>query len=115
MQDWVRSVMQLRDRTPVLQKGKLQTLLADKDSLAFVRAMDTTRGCGVGTAEERYLVVVNNGDAAEDVAVPNAANAVTGCSRYTAVIEDGAAAQVVDGSLQVHLPKQTIGVFRAEQ
>jgi glycosidase len=115
MQAWVRTLMQLRDRTSVLQTGKLRTLLADKDSLAFVRAMDTTGNCTTKPAEARYLVVVNNSAAATEVAVPNAANAVMGCSHYTAVIEDGAVASLINGKLQVHLPAQTIGVFRAER
>ncbi len=115
MQDWVRTLMQLRDRTPVLQTGELQTVLADEQTLAFVRAMKTEENCATAPSSVRYLVVVNNSVRAKDVVVPSAANPLTGCSRYSSMVEDGAAAEFEADKLRVHLPGQTIGVFEVQR
>jgi len=42
------------------------------------------------------------------------ANTVTGCAHCTSMLPDGATAQVIAGKLQVHLPGQEIGIFRAQ-
>ena len=114
MHNWVQTLMQLRDHTPELQTGKLQTLVADKDSLAFVRAMDTTGNCKTAPQDGRYLIVVNNSSSPADIFVPSTVNAVSGCTHYTSILQRGVAAQFIAGKLQVHLSGQEIGIFQAQ-
>jgi neopullulanase len=114
MHHWVETLMQLRKQTPVLQSGQLQVLLADKDSLAFVRAEDVEKSCTTAPAAVRYVVVVNNSLSPQDVIVATTANAVTGCTHYTLALQNRASARMIAGKLQVHLPGQEIGIFRAE-
>ena len=112
MHVWVTTLMELRESTAALQTGQLQMLLADKDSLAFVRSEDMAGNCG--TAAARYVVIVNNSATPQTVAVPVAANALTGCAHFTSMLQNGAAAQVVGDKLQVQLPGEEIGIFRAQ-
>jgi hypothetical protein len=106
--------MQLRLHTPVLQTGQLQTLLANKDFLAFARTPDIAGDCMTTPAAERYVIVVNNSPSPQDVTLTTSTNTVTGCAHYTSMLPDGATAQVIAGKLQVHLPGQEIGIFRAQ-
>jgi hypothetical protein len=106
--------MQLRQHTPVLQTGELQTLLADKDSLAFARARDVAGNCTTAPAAERYVVVVNNSPNPQDVTVSTAATTVAGCTHYTSMLRNGVSMQTIEGKLQVHLPGQEIGIFQAQ-
>jgi glycosidase len=115
MQDWVRSLIQLRDRTPELQTGKLRTLLANDSTLAFVRAMQTGTGCSTAPTDVRYLVVVNNSMQGSSVDLLTAGNALAGCNHFSAAVEDGASATLADGKLEAHLPAQTIGIFRVQR
>jgi glycosidase len=114
MHHWVETVMQLREHTPALQSGQLEMLLADKDSLAFARTEETTGNCMTAPAVARYFVVVNNSTKPQDIAVPITASTLNGCTRYTSVLQDGAAAQVSAGKLQVHLPGEEIEIFSAQ-
>jgi neopullulanase len=114
MHTWVETLMQLRQHTPVLQTGQLQTLLADKDSLAFARTPDMAGNCTTAPDAERYIVVANNSASPQDITVATDASTLTGCTRYTAMLQNGAAAQAIAGTLQVHLPGQEIGIFRAQ-
>jgi glycosidase len=114
MHSWVETLMQLREHTAVLQTGRLQVLLTDKDSLVFARTPDIEGNCTTAPAAERYVVVVNNSANPQDVTVATDANAVTGCTHYTSMLQDGLAAQVIAGKLQVHLPGQEMGIFRAQ-
>jgi hypothetical protein len=104
----------LRLHTPVLQNGKQQTLLADKDTFAFVRSQDVARNCATAPSDERYLIVVNNDVSPRDITLPAESNAVAGCSRYTPVLPNKAGAEVVAGKLTIHLSGQDIGIFRAQ-
>jgi glycosidase len=114
MHAWVTTLMALRASTPALENGKLQLLLADKDSLAFVRSEDVVGNCRTAAGTARYVVVVNNSAEARTVAVPVDANALTGCGRFTSMLKDGAAAQVSGDKLQVQLPGEEIGIFQAQ-
>jgi glycosidase len=114
MHTWVETLMQLRLHTPVLQTGQLQTLLANKDFLAFARTPDIAGDCMTTPAAERYVIVVNNSPSPQDVTLTTSTNTVTGCAHYTSMLPDGATAQVIAGKLQVHLPGQEIGIFRAQ-
>ena len=114
MHTWVEALMQLRQHTPVLQTGELQTLLADKDSLAFARARDVAGNCTTAPAAERYVVVVNNSPNPQDVTVSTAATTVAGCTHYTSMLRNGVSMQTIEGKLQVHLPGQEIGIFQAQ-
>lgn len=113
MYSWVKTLMQMRDRTPELQTGELETLLADEDSLAFVRSPDSHANCTSAPSQMRYLIVANNGTSQADVVVPTSANSVTGCTHFKSLLHNGTAARSIDGKLTVHLPGQGIGVFQA--
>jgi glycosidase len=114
MHAWVTTLMALRASTPALENGKLQLLLADKDSLAFVRSEDVVGNCRTAAGTARYVVVVNNSAEARTVAVPVDANALTGCGRFASMLKNGAAAQVSGDKLQVQLPGEEIGIFQAQ-
>jgi glycosidase len=114
MHTWVTTLMGLRERTPALQTGQLQMLLADKNSLAFARTEDMAGNCRTAAAAARYVVVVNNSVNPQSVAVPVDANTLTGCTHYTSMLKDGASAQITGDKLQVQLPGEEIGIFRAQ-
>jgi glycosidase len=114
MHHWVESLMQLRAQTPVLQSGQLQVLLADKDSLAFVRNEDAGKSCTAAPAAARYFVVANNSLKPQGISVPIASSALNGCMKFTSALQDGAMVQVSAGTLLVRLPGEAIGIFRAE-
>ncbi len=113
MHAWVETLMELRARTPVLQTGQLQMLLADKDSLAFARTEDMAGGCRTAGAAARYVVVVNNSAKLQSIVIPVAANTLAGCAHYTSMLKNGAAAQMTGGELRVQLPGEEIGIFQA--
>lgn len=114
MHDWVQALMQLRLHAPALQKGPQQTLLADKDTLAFVRGPEAAHTCTIAPKENRYVIVVNNDLSAQDISVPVGSSSVAGCTRYVSAFPNQAAATLVAGRLQVHLPAQEIGIFQAQ-
>jgi glycosidase len=114
MHAWVTTLMTLRERTPALETGQLQMLIADKDSLAFVRAEDVAGDCRAAAGVARYVVVVNNSVNPRSVAVPVDANTLTGCGHFTSMLQNGATAQVSGVVLQVQLPGEEIGIFRAQ-
>ena len=114
MHHWVESLMKLREQTPVLQSGQLQVLLADKDSLAFVRDEDAGKSCAAVPAAARYFVVANNSPKPQGIAVPIASSALNGCTKFTSALQDGTTVQVSAGTLQVQLPGEAIGIFQAQ-
>jgi glycosidase len=114
MHDWVETMMQLRLHTPVLQAGREQTLLADKDTFAFVRAMDVTGDCKTAPAADRIVVVVNNDSAPHDIVLSTDTGAIAGCMRYTPMLQKDGLPQVSDGKLMIHLGGQEMGMFRAQ-
>jgi glycosidase len=113
MHAWVESVMQLRMHTPALQWGQQQTLLADKDSLAFSRSIDGTGNCVTEPNSERYLIVVNNDPAPRDITLILDSNPLAGCTHFETALPNQATADDAGGKLRVHLAGQEIGVFRA--
>jgi glycosidase len=114
MHTWVTTLMALRESTPALETGQLQVLLADKDSMAFARAEDIAGNCSTAAAAARYVVVVNNSVNPQSVAVPVAANTLTGCGHFTSMLQNGAEAHVNGETLLVQLPGEEIGIFRAQ-
>lgn len=113
MHDWVQTLMQLRLHAPALQTGHQQMLLADKNTLAFVRGPEASRACTATPKEDRYVVVVNNDLNPQDIAVPIGSSTLAGCTSYPSALADQAGATLVDGKLKLHLPAQEIGIFRA--
>jgi len=114
MHTWVQTVMQLRLHTPVLQKGQQQTLLANTNSFAFVRALDISGNCTSAPSAGRYVIVVNNDAQPKDIDLPTAANAITGCTHFTSALSADATAHMEPGKLTIHLPAQEIGIFQAQ-
>ncbi len=105
MHAWVTALFQLRKGSAALTAGKLRVLLADEKTLAVMRGPEAS--CAVDAKSERYVVVVNNDAAAQDVEVPVDA----GCTQFRPAL--GGAAGVLDGGkLRVHLGGQEMELFR---
>ncbi len=113
MKQWVTTLMQLRLHSPTLQTGRQQTLLADRNTFAFVRAVNPTLPCAAEPVVDRYLVIVNNDSQALDVTIPEGSAALTGCLHFDSLLPTQATAQMVNGKLVAHLPGQEIGIFQA--
>jgi glycosidase len=103
MHDWVQTLLQLRSHTPALQSGSQKTLLADADTFAFVRALPGAR--------DQVLIVLNGDAAAHDVTIPM--ELLGGDQHYTSLLNGDASVAVTSSTVQVHLPAQQIGIFRA--
>ena len=120
---WVKTIFQLRAHTPALQSGQQSTVFSDANTLAFVRSLDPATllasrskvagNCTSQPHAERYLIVVNNAAKPEDIAIP-ASSALAGCTRFTSALPDNGTFIVLKPGLQVHLPAQEIGIFRAQ-
>jgi glycosidase len=118
MHAWVSAVMQLRARTPELQLGREQTLLADAGTLAFVRGPEAGESCATAPTLARYVVVANNDTQARDVNVPLENSAASHCTQANSALAETAqpplSASIQANVLHVHLPAQEIGIFRLQ-
>jgi glycosidase len=108
LHDWVQTLLQLRSHTPALQRGAQRTLLAEANTFAFVRSL-------VGSLDgstDQVLVVINDDTSAHDVTLSY--ENLAGDRHYTSLLPNGVQIDSANGNLQIHLPPQQIGVFRAE-
>jgi len=115
MEQWVQTLMRLRAETAALQTGEQKTLSADADTFVFVRGFKLSDSCSVNPADARYIVVVNNGTVPRVVRVPLESTAIAGCTRFESVLKNGVEGRAVAGALEVQMPGQEIGIFRAQQ
>jgi glycosidase len=111
---WVETLLQLRHSTPELQTGQQQTILADTNTIAYVRARDVTANCTTAPASTRYLIVINNDTQPRNSTIPTNANSLSGCTHYTSVMKSDATALQSTSGLQVHLAPQEIGIFKVQ-
>ncbi len=109
--EWASTVLQLRLHTPALRSGSSETLEADRDSLAFVRALERGSSCA---DKMPILVVANDADSPRDVVVPADSHAFAGCTTYSSLLSNGVSIRKSSAGLEVHLPAQEIGIFRAQ-
>ncbi len=112
MEQWVAALMKLRLHTPTLQTGQQQTVLADTDTFAFVRANDLAVPCAAAPAPDRYLIVVNNDSQPRDITISAASAPLAGCVHFESVSPTQATAQITGGKLVAHLPGQGMGIFQ---
>jgi hypothetical protein len=60
------------------------------------------------------LVVANDADSPRDVVVPADSHAFAGCTTYSSLLSNGVSIRKSSAGLEVHLPAQEIGIFRAQ-
>lgn len=108
MHDWVAALGSLRAKTPALQGGRQQTLLAGDSSFVFVRMPGgSTSACGSGSEAGSVLVALNRDAAAHALTIPVAETALAGCTGLTPTLGDqgtGAAPSISSGAVTVSLP-----------
>jgi glycosidase len=115
MHDWVATLFELRLHTPELEAGQQQTILADNETLAYLRGANLAQSCTAAPNASRILIVANNDTVPRDISIDTAANALSGCTRYTALLPSASPSPHITAStLQVHLPAQEIAIFRAQ-
>ena len=112
MESWVESVMQLRRHSPALQSGTQTTVLADTNTLAFVRNTAGPAGCSLSSPADRFLVVVNNDTHSREITLPSSSAPINGCMHLLSALDNEASATAGPDGIRVKLPAQEIGVFR---
>lgn len=110
---WVQTVMQLRLHTPVLRQGYQQELFVDKGSLVFARGAQGTGDCTAAPSAERYVIALNADSVPKDIRVDTRLTKLAGCTKYQSLLPTDANASDGAESLEIHLPGETIGIFRA--
>ncbi len=91
MHDWVATLGMLRAKTPALQAGLQQTVLAGDSSFAFVRmAEGSSFACDASPNQSRgsVLVVLNRDPAAHALTIPVKETALAHCSRLHWIMGD---------------------------
>lgn len=110
MHDWVAELGSLRSRTPVLQSGAQQTVLAGESTFAYVRLPVGSAGaCGASSdsVSRSVLVVMNRGAKDQDVTISTTGTVLAGCTQATPLLDkNGGKVAVRNGSdpVVVHLP-----------
>jgi hypothetical protein len=97
-----------------LQTSQQQTILADSNSLAYVRAVNVTSDCTTAPAAPRYLIFINNDTKPQDLTIPSNTNALSGCTRLTPLLQTDATALESGSGLHIHIAAQEIGIFKAQ-
>ena len=103
----VSSLLHFRAQHPAILRGGMSVLSADKDELAYVRAMKPGEGCAAG--EDRVLVAANRSAKPSQVELP-LDGALAGCSSFTAGFGDGAGT-VRAHSVVLQVPAMSVAVF----
>ena len=107
----VSSLLKLRAEHPSILRGGIRVVEADKDSLAYVRAVHVDEGCTQGSDDDRVLVVANHASQPAEIVLPkDSSNALAGCSSFTTNFGGGSASLTGDHVL-VHLPPTSVSVF----
>lgn len=111
MHDWLAALGALRGKSPALQQGLQQTVLADKTSFAYVR---TTAPLGKACSTAGSMLIVLNRDAAaRDIRIGTANTALDGCRTLAPTLGDAGPAPVaiVAGRFTVTLPPFALEIF----
>jgi neopullulanase len=108
MYDWVHGLLAVRRSQPALQSGAEQVLPTSDQVLAYVRGSSLESGCSSG---ERVVVLVNKGEQAESVTLPEANTALDGCKSTKLLWGAEAPVRVAGDAVQVTVPAGQVMVF----
>jgi glycosidase len=111
---WIQTLLQLRHSTSELQTGQQQTILANTNTIAYVRALDVTTNCTTAPSSVRYLIFINNDTKPQNSTIQTNTSTLSGCAHYTSVLKSDATALQSASGLQVHIGPQEIGIFKAQ-
>ena len=103
--DWVAALGALRAKTPALQTGAQQTVLAGETSFAYLR-MTAGSACA-----HQVLVVLNRNWEQQEIAVPVQGTGLARCSGLTPMLGDGVRATISGATVAVKLPGFGFGVY----
>ncbi|MGP8271285.1 MAG: alpha-amylase family glycosyl hydrolase [Terracidiphilus sp.] len=82
---WTSGMLALRAAHPELRTGLEQNLFADDDVFAFVRTLEIG-GCPAspasGSAQERFLIVINKSQSSKALDLPAEETALAGCTKF---------------------------------
>ena len=87
MHDWVAALGSLRARTPALQTGLQQTVLATDSTFAYVR-LSPGASSACGHAQPSVLIALNRSGSPQTLTVPAERTALAGCTSLDAVLGD---------------------------
>jgi len=97
----VRALLQLRQRTPALRRGRTANLLAADKQWVYVRAVQGSVA----------LVAINMGDGPANLDVAAAPAGLADGTTLAERLGTGATARVEDGRVRISLPAGSSGVF----
>jgi len=112
---WTSGLLALRNAHPALRTGIEQNLFADEDVFAYVRTPVET-GCSpdhaAGSANERFLIVINKGSQSKMLDLPMEMTSLAGCTEFQPAAAATGITPVVTGQ-KVHIeePAQSLTVF----
>jgi neopullulanase len=110
MHDWVQRLLMLRAQYPALQCGDMQVLAAEKDVLAFARALPPAGG-GTTGAGSKIIVVVNRSSETSTLTLKLGATLLAGASQPQALLGSVASTWANDEA-RVTMPGQSVWIAR---
>ncbi|HEY1647073.1 MAG TPA: alpha-amylase family glycosyl hydrolase [Terracidiphilus sp.] len=115
---WTSGMLALRASHAALKTGIEQTLFADDDGFAFVRALDAN-GCSHSEmndgAKVRLLIVMNKADRFKSIDLPMEDTALAGCTQFTSEAPaTGPALVVSGGKLHIEEPAESMSVYEVQ-
>lgn len=117
--DWVAALGALRARSPAMQTGAMQTLLAGDSTFAYVRMQaGSSLACSQEIPRNRSLLVaLNRSEQAATITIPIGATALQGCRSAKLQLGDDAthSAQALTGdTVTIHLPSNGFAVYELQ-
>jgi glycosidase len=110
MHDWVQRLLMLRAQYPALQRGDMQVLAAEKDVLAYARALPATGG-GTTGAGSKIIVIVNRSSETSTLTLELGATLLAGASQPQALLGSVASTWANDEA-RVTMPGQSVWIAR---
>lgn len=110
--DWAAALFQFRGHHPALATGQQQDLFTDPSAFVFVRAANVNQGCA-GDGSPRWMIAVNDADAARILTFPTQRTSLAGCTRFRAKLGQGTASSA-GTQLTLHLAAKQAVIFETE-
>lgn len=108
---WTSGLLALRAAHPALQTGIEQDIYADENLMAFVRAPEEA-GCSANHSSVRLLIVANKAATKQDVHLPMAETALSGCTEFTPMAPtSGISPTARDGQLEIEEANDSVSIF----
>jgi neopullulanase len=108
---WTSGLLALRAAHSALQIGIEQNLFADENLFAFVRAPEQA-GCSANHSSVRLLIVVNKAATKQNVRLPIAETALSGCTEFTPMAPtSGISPTTRDGQLEMEEAADSMSIF----